>query len=191
MFGLKKVTKRTDCRSTRRTRLGIESLEYKAMLTIPAWFCAMGLEDCGGSEPDPVEVATPAASTEGDLLVLSTDIDADAGTAEIHGGIFTLGPGSDGIEPPAEDMTIGIGDFGVTIAAGSFEVAAGGGVQFCLFHGTIDGVDVEVEINQTSGPQQYIFTASFANADLSGLGWIVPISVSVGDDSASTTAWNL
>jgi len=61
---------------------------------------------------------------------------------EIQGG-FTLGAGTNGINPLTEAVVLQLGTFSVTIPSGSFKRARGGSYQF---EGTVDGVALEIHI---------------------------------------------
>lgn len=64
-------------------------------------------------------------------------------------GHFTPGPGSDGLEPLTEAVTLRVGSFVLTIPAGSFTLK--NGKQHFSYRGTIDGVKVKASLK---GPQR-------------------------------------
>lgn len=58
---------------------------------------------------------------------------------------FTLGTGSDGISPPAEDVTLQLGSFFQIIPAGSFKANKNGSLEFA---GVLNGTSLEIHIKQ-------------------------------------------
>jgi hypothetical protein len=102
-------------------------------------------------------------------------------------GTFTLGTSSDGIAPPTESVTLelagGTGAVTTTIPAGSFMPAGQGGFDFA---GTVDGVALEAHI-RPRGSQQFTFTANGTSADLTGIANLVTVTLTIGDDSGTTT----
>ncbi len=114
---------------------------------------------------------------------------------------FTLGTGSDGIDPLTEivklELTGGTGSFSTTIPAGSFEFRPakpgkkgkpGKPAEF-RFEGVIDGVALEVKIADL-GVGMFEFKAEGTGADLTGTVNPVTVKLIIGDDggSASVTA---
>jgi hypothetical protein len=95
---------------------------------------------------------------------------------------FTLGNTSNGINPPAEPVTLQIGSFTITIPAGSF-VKAGPG--YFTFVGVINNVSLNVLIRLTSG-NNYIFGVIAKNVSLT-----IPnpasVTLTIGDDSGTTS----
>jgi hypothetical protein len=98
-------------------------------------------------------------------------------------GSFTLGAGSNGINPPAEDVTLQIGTFSITIPAGSFRQDKKG--RF-TFEGTINGVALEFVI-QPLGGNSFQFEAEGRGANFTGTMNPVTVTLTIGDDSGSTT----
>jgi hypothetical protein len=96
---------------------------------------------------------------------------------------FTLGAGSDGIDPLTEDVSFQVGTFSTTIPAGSFKQDKKGRFKF---EGVIDGVALEAVI-QPLGGDTYEFKAEGANADLTGTVNPVTVALTIGDDGGSTT----
>jgi uncharacterized repeat protein (TIGR03803 family) len=96
---------------------------------------------------------------------------------------FTLGSASNGINPVTEAVTLQIGSFTTTIPAGSFEGKKFGPFEF---HGTIDGVNLHVEIRPT-GAKRYAFEAEAWHASLTGTTNPVPVTLTIGDDSGTTS----
>jgi hypothetical protein len=95
---------------------------------------------------------------------------------------FTLGTGSNGVNPVAEDVTLQIGPYSVTIPAGSFKQKKKGA---SLFAGTIDGAAVHFRIKPVGG-NSYTLKAKGSGADLSGVSNPVTITLTIGDDTGST-----
>jgi hypothetical protein len=96
---------------------------------------------------------------------------------------FTLGPATNGINPPTEAVSLQIGTFSTIIPAGSFQAGPHG--QF-TFDGVINGVTLEVRIAPQGG-NSFIFQAEGTNADLSGTTNPVTVTLTIGDDSGTTT----
>ena len=94
-----------------------------------------------------------------------------------------LGSASNGINPPAEPVTIKVGTFTITIPPGSFDGTGFGPFQF---EGVIDGVRLVVLI-QPTGATRYSFHAVAHNANLTGTTNPVPVTLTIGDDSGTTT----
>lgn len=61
---------------------------------------------------------------------------------------FTLGTGSKGIDPPAQEVVLTLGSYSVTIPANSFQLTSSGNYTFA---GTINGVDLEARISPIKG----------------------------------------
>jgi hypothetical protein len=96
---------------------------------------------------------------------------------------FTLGKSSNGIHPTTEAVTLQLGTFTTTIPAGSFEGKKFGPFEF---HGTIDGVNLHVVIRPT-GAKRYAFEAEARHASLTGIKKPVPVTLTIGDDSGTTS----
>jgi hypothetical protein len=100
---------------------------------------------------------------------------------------FTLSSTAPGIHPVVEPVTLQIGTFTVIIPPGSFKKHEGEneGGSFS-FHGDIDGVKVEALINRT-GTLRYAFDAEAKGANLTGTKNPVQVSLTIGDDSGTTS----
>jgi hypothetical protein len=94
-----------------------------------------------------------------------------------------LGSASNGINPPTEPVAIKVGTFTATIPPGSFEGSGFGPFQF---HGEIDGVRLEVEI-KPMGAKRYELHANAHDADLTGTVNPVPVTLTIGVDSGTTS----
>jgi hypothetical protein len=80
-----------------------------------------------------------------------------------------------------------VGTFTTTIPAGSFNGYNGSESGPYYFAGTVNGVDLEVAIEQT-GTRQYVFTAAAEKADLKGTENPVPVTLAiVGADSGTVS----
>lgn len=97
---------------------------------------------------------------------------------------FTLGQKSRAINPPGEPVTLKIGTFTATIPAGSFK---GSGFGPYYFIGAVNGVNLEVGIVPT-GAKRYVFVATGKKADLTGTSNPVPVTISIGADTGTTSA---
>ena len=95
---------------------------------------------------------------------------------------FTLGAGSDGIDPLTEDVQLEVGTFSTTIPAGSFKIKKG---RF-TFEGIINGVSLEAQITPLGG-STFAFKAEGQGADLTGTVNPVTVGLTIGDDGGSTT----
>jgi YVTN family beta-propeller protein len=96
---------------------------------------------------------------------------------------FTLGSKSNGINPQFEAVTLKIGTFAVTIPPGSFTLTAPGTY---VFSGVISGLTINAKITHTSG-KSYTFDAT-ANADLSKTKSPATVTLTIGNDTGTTTA---
>jgi YVTN family beta-propeller protein len=96
---------------------------------------------------------------------------------------FTLGRSSNGINPPAEPVTLTVGTFATTIPPGSF---TGKGYGPFHFEGTINGAALQVSIVPT-GAKRYAFDAAAQNANLSGTTNPVTVTLTIGDDTGTTS----
>jgi uncharacterized repeat protein (TIGR03803 family) len=96
---------------------------------------------------------------------------------------FTLGQKSNGIYPPAEPVTLSVGTFTTTIPAGSFK---GTGFGPFYFIGPVNGVNLEALIAPT-GAKRFSFAAAVQKVSLTGTANPVPVTLTIGDDSGTTT----
>jgi hypothetical protein len=101
---------------------------------------------------------------------------------EIQGG-FTLGPGTNGINPLTEGVVLQLGASSVSIPSGSFKRARGASYKF---EGTVGGVALEMSI-APAGTNSYTFAAEGRGVSLAGTVNPVPVSLSIGDDAGTTT----
>jgi hypothetical protein len=98
-------------------------------------------------------------------------------------GEFTLGDGSNGINPLTEDVNLQVGTFSTTIPAGSFFKQRGKGPF--EFAGIINGVELKVVIHQVRH-NHFHFTAHGEGANLTGTANPVTVGLTIGDDVGST-----
>ena len=119
---------------------------------------------------------TPFASFTGKL-----DVTVSTGSFDLNSS-FTLGAGSNGINPVTEDVTLQIGPYSVTIPAGSFTKNNKGSY---VFAGTVGGVAVEFRINPVGG-NSYTLQAEGSGANLTGISNPVTVTLTIGDDAGST-----
>ena len=107
---------------------------------------------------------------------------------------FTLGSGSDGIDPLTEDVAFQVGTFSTTIPAGSFKFRPAepgkkgkpGKPARWTVEGMIDGGDLEAKITDLGGGS-FEFKAEGEGADLTGTANPVTVKLKIGDDEGSTT----
>src|SRR5260221_8327752 len=95
---------------------------------------------------------------------------------------FTLGANTNGINPLAENVTLQIGTFSVTIPAGSFEEKPNGRFDF---KGVINDVKLKAKIVPL-GNNIFTFNAEGKGVDLTGLTSPVTVVLTIGTDSGST-----
>lgn len=105
---------------------------------------------------------------------------------------FTLGAGSNGIDPLTEDVSFQVGTFSATIPAGSFHFKPAkpgkhgkpGKPAYFTFEGIIDGVALEAKITPLGG-NGFEFKAEGDGADLTGTTNPVSLGLTIGDDGGS------
>lgn len=118
----------------------------------------------------------PFASFTGKL-----EVTVSTGSFDLNSS-FTLGTGSNGINPITEDVTLQIGPYSVTIPADSFTQDKKGAY---VFAGTIGGVAVWFRINPV-GDNSYTLQAEGSGANLTGISNPVTVTLTIGDDTGST-----
>jgi hypothetical protein len=96
---------------------------------------------------------------------------------------LTLGSASQGINPVAEEVTLNIGTFTISIPPGSFQNNSPG---HWTFVGVINGVSLQVVI-QLTAPRQYIFGVNAQNVSLIGIQTPVTVALNFGNDGCGTT----
>jgi virginiamycin B lyase len=107
----------------------------------------------------------------------------EPGQVEVK-GTFHLGAMSDGIQPANETVTLRVGGFEVTIAAGSFVADDKGRFRF---RGAVNGITLDGRIRPlTKGG--FEFKADLPREALMPLGTHVEVSLTIGNDTGATTA---
>ena len=98
-------------------------------------------------------------------------------------GSFTLGSGSDGINPLAEVVTLQVGASSFAIPSGSF-IRNSKGVY--VYAGTIAGVALEMRMAPV-GPNSYSFNAEGNGANLAETSNPLTVGLTIWDDAGTTT----
>ncbi|HEY7495193.1 MAG TPA: hypothetical protein VIH59_29315 [Candidatus Tectomicrobia bacterium] len=119
--------------------------------------------------------AFPATVT----LVLGSLTNDDAFQVQ---GTFTLGDGSNGIDPLTEAVTVRVGTSALTIPAGAFHRTAAGAFEFAE---VLEGVTLQVMITPLTRAT-FEVVARGEGAALSGIAVPVAVGLTIGDDSGST-----
>jgi uncharacterized repeat protein (TIGR03803 family) len=96
---------------------------------------------------------------------------------------FTLGPGSAGINPPAEPVILRVSAFTAALPAGSFK---GSGSGPFTFQGVINGVDLQVVI-EPAGAKRYSFAAAGHGANLTGTKNPATVTLTIGNDTGTAS----
>jgi YD repeat-containing protein len=96
---------------------------------------------------------------------------------------FTLGTGSNGINPVKDAVTFKIGNFTTTIPAGSFRKFS---PALFGYEGTINKVKLEATI-KSLGNNRYTFQTEGAGVNFSGVTNPVKVDLSIGDDNGTTS----
>jgi YVTN family beta-propeller protein len=139
-----------------------------------------------GSNPVAVAIVPPPPSIPFSAFTAKLEIHSGQKPNTGHFNLnasFTLGSASNGINPPAEPVTLQVGTFTTTIPPGSFK---GTGLGPFQFHGVIDGVRLEVGIEPT-GAERYAFHAVAHIANLTGTKSPEQVTLAIGDDSGTTS----
>ncbi len=110
------------------------------------------------------------------------DVEIEDDEFEVE-GTFTLGAASDGIDPVSEDVTIMVDSVSITIPGGIFEPDDDASFEF---EGTIDGVELEVEITGV-GDATFEFEIEAEGANLNGTVNPVEVALSIGDDGGTVS----
>lgn len=124
-----------------------------------------------------VPFATFAAKVEIELGPLANEDEFEVKAA------FTLGAGSNGIAPLAEDVSLEVGTFSATIPAGSLTQDEKGRFKF---EGVIGGVALEAQIRPLGGGA-FEFKAEGEGADLTGTANPVEVGLAIGSDVGAAT----
>jgi hypothetical protein len=101
---------------------------------------------------------------------------------------FTLNNDSDGIDALAEDVSIQVGSFSITIPAGSFRGEPNGRLEF---EGVIGGVRTRAALfpaqSRGQGSKTFGFDAIAKGANLAGTVFPLGVGLAIGDDHGRTT----
>lgn len=102
-------------------------------------------------------------------------------------GKFRLAEASDGIDLSTEDVMVTVGDFSVTIPAGSFQRS---GHKQWTFEGEIDGITVEMVITKRAdGKYKFTFEAETEGLDLGEFSNPIEVTLTIGDDFGTRMAY--
>lgn len=128
-----------------------------------------------------------AAETQESFATFKSDVDIDIEDGEIEFMCtFTLGPGSNGIDPSKEAVSLqlkgGSGAYSVIVAPGSFKKDRSG----FTFQGTIDGVRLRASVRPLRDGA-FAFELENERAKLKGFANPVTVSLVIGDDGGSHT----
>jgi hypothetical protein len=98
-------------------------------------------------------------------------------------GTFTLGNGSDGVDPQTQLVTLTVGSYTATLPAGAITKDIADGF---LFRGRTEGVPLKLIVVQTLDAKTYRFAAevgvvTHGSSDLT-------VSLTIGDDAGTTVA---
>ena len=97
--------------------------------------------------------------------------------------LFTLGADSNGINPLTDSVTLQIGTFSTILPAGSFTKVT---KRRFKFEGVINGVAFEAVI-QSLGHGRFLFKTEGQGAELTGTVNPVPVTLTIGNDTGSTS----
>ena len=98
---------------------------------------------------------------------------------------FTLGSGTTGLQPASEVTTLQIANYTLTLPAGSFHPLFSGSNTY-VYQGTVNGANVVLTLIPL-GYNSFLLTASGAPVTFSGIRNPVPITLTFGNDSGSTS----
>lgn len=96
-------------------------------------------------------------------------------------GDFTLGTGSNGIDPTTEQVTLHVGDVAFVVPPGSF--VARGGDQY-RFDGVVGNAMLNAAIRPTAA-RSFAFQVEVSKADLSGTWYPIRVGLTIGNDKGS------
>jgi hypothetical protein len=99
-------------------------------------------------------------------------------------GVFDLGSSSNGINPAGEAVTLQLGTFSASLPAGSFKQIYPG--QYA-FQGISNGVAMQFRIAALSATR-YAFGVDAKGSNLAGQSTPLSVTLTIGDDSGTTTA---
>lgn len=99
-------------------------------------------------------------------------------------GAFTLGAGSNGIDPAGEGVTFAVGPYQTTIQPGWLQPNRRGAL---VWSGVVQGANLEARFSDR-GNGRWTFSLDGWNAPLGGLADPVTVTLTIGDDTGSATA---
>jgi hypothetical protein len=100
---------------------------------------------------------------------------------------FTLGSGSNGINPTSDGATLTVGNYTVAINAANFKVLTSGAKKGSwTYAGTISGTTLNVQIVSVGG-NDYQLKATGSPANVGNASPVV-VEIKIGDDSGTTNA---
>jgi hypothetical protein len=117
-------------------------------------------------------------------LQLKMDSGPNDDKFQIHAS-FVLGPGSNGISPLIENITLSVGKISMTIPAGAFTQNGAGVFKF---DGTIDAAELSVTLRATR--QGYEFDCKGSGIDFDESELPMFVGLLIGDDFGSTVMTN-
>jgi CSLREA domain-containing protein len=135
--------------------------------------------DIGAFELASVPFAAFAAKLEIKLRPRPSDDQLDLNAT------FTLGAGSDGIQPTTEDVNLSVAALSLTVPAGSFVQNSQG--RFTFSGSLPGGVVLDAQIRPLGGGV-FNLQAEATHVDLAGTTNPVPITLAIGNDFGATTA---
>jgi len=104
-------------------------------------------------------------------------------TFNLHSSFTLSSTASNGINPVTEPVTLQVGTVTTTLPPGSFSMHKNGSFTFA---GVIGGVSLDAQIKPT-GTLRYEFQAKGKGASLTGTTNPVPVMLTIGDDSGTTS----
>jgi hypothetical protein len=99
-------------------------------------------------------------------------------------GRFTLGAGSNGINPVTEAVILQLGNFTAQIPSGSFKLTR---EMRYVYEGTIAGVALEVRISPIA-PNSDAISVEGSGVNLAGMTSPITVGLTIGNDTGTTTA---
>lgn len=140
---------------------------------------------CLGAPLGPLFPSNPVAFSAFcvELQISDEDMHEEHGEFELRAR-FQLGSKSVGIDPVSEAFTLKIGTFSISLPAGSFTKRKDGSFEF---KGEISGADLEVRAPQ--GKDSFRLRAEGKGVDLEGLQKPITVTLTIGNDTGSTTAF--
>jgi hypothetical protein len=98
---------------------------------------------------------------------------------------FTLNPDSTGMDPTTSSFSLMVGNYSVTVPAGSFALAQNGPNQGSwLYSGTVKNVHLSVQI-QSSGANAFVLNATAVGPGLSPLPNPVKVRIRIGENGGT------